>query len=236
MQNKIVIFSGAGLSAESGLQTFRANDGLWNNYDINVVCNFNNWMQNFDIVHEFYNKRREELATVKPNIAHQIIANIQNRYGKERVKIITQNVDNLLERAGCLDVLHVHGELTKVWCPKCKNILDIGYKKYDLSCCGQCGSKYIKPFVVFFYEQAPLYKQMYEEFEALKSGDIAIIIGTSGQVISLQMLVGGLKCHKILNNLEECEFVDEELFDEIFYESSTTALLKIEKTVYERFN
>lgn len=236
MKNKIVIFSGAGLSAESGLQTFRSSEGLWNNYDIDVVCNFNNWITNFDIVHEFYNKRREELATVKPNIAHQTIANIQNRYGKERVKIITQNVDDLLERAGCVDVLHVHGELTKIWCPKCKNITDIGYKKFDFTPCKQCSSKFIKPFVVFFYEQAPLYKQMYEEFEALRSGDIALVIGTSGQVISLHMLVGGLKCHKILNNLEECEFVNEDLFDEIFYESSITAMPKIKEMIYKRFD
>ena len=86
---KIIIFSGAGLSAESGLSTFRDNDGLWANYDINKVCNYMTWLDNFSLVHEFYNKRRVELESAKPNIAHMTIAKIQQKYGMDKVSIIT---------------------------------------------------------------------------------------------------------------------------------------------------
>ncbi len=230
---KIIFFSGAGLSAESGLSTFRDSDGLWANYDINEVCNYDNWEQNFDLVHEFYSKRRQELATVKPNNAHIKIAQMQQKYG-EAVQIITQNVDNLLEQAGCTDVIHVHGELTKLRCLYCNHVWDVDYKPYGGESCPKCKHTLIKPFVVFFYEPAPLYRSMFGLFQTLDSDDIIVSIGTSGNVISFDMLLRGVKGYKILNNLEPSLAIDEALFDEIIYEKATSGIEKIATIIGER--
>lgn len=232
MKQRIVIFSGAGLSAESGLATFRnGEDGLWANYDINKICNYFTWQDNFKLVHEFYNQRRKELQSVKPNAAHYKIAEIQKKYGKDRVFVITQNIDNLLEQAGCENILHVHGESTKLICTECGNLFDIGYEPYNFEPCNSCNSTLIKPFVVFFYESAPMYRVMYERFDASHNDDIAIIIGTSGNIIDLSTLLKGNKSYKILNNLEKSDAIDEKLFNKIFYESATTAIDKIEELI-----
>jgi NAD-dependent deacetylase len=237
MTNKpqnIIIFSGAGLSAESGLSTFRDSDGLWANYDINEVCNYNTWIDNFGLVHEFYSKRRVELGAVSPNEAHRAIARIQQKYGTEQVSVITQNVDDLLERAGCENVIHVHGELTKLRCMSCNHIWDVGYSEYAVGTkCPHCAGVMIKPFVVFFNENAPMYKMMYERFEAICENDIVVIIGTSGNVVSLDALLMGSKKtgYKILNNLEPSTQINEKLFDKIFYEPCTTAMPKVEELI-----
>jgi len=236
---KIIIFSGAGLSAESGLSTFRDNDGLWANYDINKVCNYMTWLDNFALVHEFYNKRRVELESAKPNIAHMTIAKIQQKYGMDKVSIITQNVDDLLERAGCQSVIHVHGELTKLRCMSCDYNWDIGYQEYEIGAkCPRCNGARIKPFVVFFYESAPMYMALYEQFEDINQNDIVLIIGTSGNVVSIDNLLGSKNKngYKILNNLESSAKINEKLFDKIFYEPCTMALPKIEEIIKEKMD
>lgn len=232
--NRVIFFSGAGLSAESGLATFRASDGLWANYDINKVCNFYTWKENFELVHEFYNKRRLELAKVEPNRAHKVIAKLQNEYGQDRVVVITQNVDDLLERAGCKNIMHLHGELTKLICTSCGYKWDIGYCAYEFSGCPKCETELVKPFVVFFYESAPMYSPMYREFQTLKDDDIVVVIGTSGNVISLDMLLYGNSGYKILNNLEPSDAINEALFDKIIYKPATNAIDEIESIIKER--
>ena len=115
---KLIIFSGAGISAESGINTFRDTNGLWEKYSIEEICTENTWKQNFDAVHVFYNQRRIQLQKVKPNRAHEVVSMLKKMYG-DNCYVITQNVDDLFERAGCEDVLHVHGELTKMECTAC---------------------------------------------------------------------------------------------------------------------
>mgnify|MGYP000187338856 CR=1 FL=1 len=115
---KILFFSGAGLSADSGLSTFRDANGLWDRYNIDEVCNFITWRQNYELVHEFYNARRLQYKDAKPNKMHEMIADIQKMY-PESTTIITQNVDTLLEKAGCKDVMHVHGRIDYIHCVHC---------------------------------------------------------------------------------------------------------------------
>ena len=113
MKNKkhIVVLSGAGISAESGLKTFRDSDGLWNGYDVYEVASPIGWNKNPQLVLDFYNQRRRQLLQCEPNIAHRLLVNLEQKYN---VQIITQNVDDLHERAGSSNVLHLHGELFKV--------------------------------------------------------------------------------------------------------------------------
>ena len=231
---KIIIFSGAGISAESGIKTFRDSDGLWENYKIDDICNQYTWEQNYDAVHEFYNQRRLQLAQVKPNYAHEVVANIKEKYQDDCI-IITQNVDDMFERAGCKDVIHVHGELTKMECMGCGNIFSIGYKKFkNGDTCPKCSHTKIKPFIVFFGGAAPYYADMYKAFEHLQNEDsIAVVIGTLGNVIQISANLELVDCHKILNNLEPSPYIDESQFNKVYYEEATTACEKIESDISE---
>ncbi len=110
-KKKMAVLTGAGVSAESGISTFRDSDGLWENYDVSEVCDISAWPRNPGLMLRFYNERRAQLATVKPNAAHLAIASLEEDYD---VTVVTQNVDNLHERAGSTKIIHLHGELTKV--------------------------------------------------------------------------------------------------------------------------
>ena len=112
MKQKLVVLTGAGVSAESGISTFRDNGGLWDNYDPQQVASIEGWYKNPGLMLDFYNIRRHELERVRPNDAHRAIASLQDNFN---VNVITQNVDNLHERAGSSNVLHLHGELTTSW-------------------------------------------------------------------------------------------------------------------------
>lgn len=234
---RIIIFSGAGISAESGLATFRDSNGLWANYDPDVVCNYRNWRSNYKMVHQFYNKRREELLHTKPNIAHILTQKLSQEF---EVINITQNVDDFFERAYLevanidssdfkdydkANILHLHGKLWELRCENCGNITTIGYKSYDFSPCQKCGNELLKPNIVFFYEPAPNYAKMYEIFDSIKDNDIVVVVGTSGEVVNVcAMLNSG---YKILNNLDSQRAIDESLFDSLYLESSTNAMPKI---------
>jgi len=226
---KIIIFSGAGISAESGIKTFRGADGLWENHKIEDICNQLTWEKNYDKVHKFYNQRRTQLATVKPNYAHEVVALIQEKY-QENCIIVTQNVDDLFERAGCKNVIHVHGELTKMECMGCGEIFEIGYKEFNSSdTCPLCHASEIKPYIVFFGGQAPKYMDMYEAFEYLQNEEsIAVVIGTLGNVVQINANLEIMDCKKILNNLEESPYIDDSQFDKVYYEEATSAIQKIQ--------
>ncbi len=235
---KIIIFSGAGISAESGISTFRDSDGLWENHKIEDVCYEPTWMQNYALVHKFYNQRRIQLAKVKPNLAHKTVAKIKERY-KDDCIVITQNVDDLFERSGIKDVIHLHGELTKMSCLSCKSVWDIGYREWDIKkdCCPKCGSmEDIKPYIVFFAAPAPMYEVMQAKFEHLWNPDsIAVVVGTMGNIVQISSMLSWYKCKKILNNLEFSPYIEEEQFDKIYYQKATTALPKIQKDIEEWF-
>ena len=257
---KIIIFSGAGISAESGLATFRDGNGLWANYDPNVVCNYHSWRKNYELVHKFYNQRREELARVRPNLAHKIAYDLAREF---EVINITQNVDDLFERAHLevtaslrgseateaihsnitnqsadssdsnaifaeykkANILHLHGKLWEIRCENCEHIITIGYAPYDFSPCPKCGNPKLKPNIVFFYEQAPKYAEMYEIFDSVSDDDIIVVSGTSGEVVNVCAMIG--KGYKILNNLEKARGINEKLFDSVYFEPSTSAFPKI---------
>lgn len=183
---KIMICSGAGLSAESGIPTFRDSGGLWENHNLEEVCYMKSFLPNYIKVNEFYNQRRKQLAKAEPNAAHFAIAELSK---KHTVINITTNVDDLMERAGCTDVIHLHGILTQIrtnfGTPE-EKVLDIGYKEDFLF---EKSNFYpVKPNVVFFGEIAPRYEDLYDHLYELCPDDTMLIIGSSEQVVEFGSL------------------------------------------------
>ena len=175
---KVVVLTGAGISAESGISTFRDNGGLWEKYDIQEVCTPEGWARNPQLVTDFYNERRMQLMDTQPNLAHRLVAQLEKRFN---VTVITQNVDDLHERAGSSHVLHLHGELMKVTSsrqpnnPRYVRTLDTGHLQVKMGDLAADGSQ-LRPFIVWFGEAVPLI----EEACAISSkADIYLIIGTS---------------------------------------------------------
>lgn len=229
----LLIFTGAGLSAASGVPTFRDADGLWHNHRIQDVADYTTWRDNFDLVHAFYNARRQDMQSVKPNRAHEIIAAWQQDY-PDQVQVFTQNVDLLLESAGCTHVIHVHGEIDRVQCVACGENWQLNKLMWDpdQDRCIKCDSrKGVKPGVVFFNEHAPKYKQLYRAIKHMHDRTWVLIVGTSGVVIDVQTLFGQHTGHKILNNLQAHAAIDDTLFDQVIYESAHTALPQLDDQV-----
>lgn len=171
----IVVLTGAGISAESGIKTFRDADGLWEGHDIMEIASPIGWENNPEKVLEFYNLRRKHLLKVVPNPAHYALARLEEKY---KVSIITQNIDDLHERAGSKKVLHLHGELLKVRSTFDEDLI-MDWKK-DLNLGDFCEYNHqLRPFVVWFGEDVPMFPKA---AEISKQADILIIIGTSMQV------------------------------------------------------
>lgn len=175
----IVILTGAGISAESGLSTFRDNDGLWEKHRVEDVATPEAFARDPTLVHRFYSLRREALKKAKPNPAHIALSKLeQNHYGS--VIIITQNVDNLHEQAGSKNIVHMHGELNKIRCRGCSTIHHWEEDLVEETPCPTCGGTHkLRPHIVWFGEM-PLY--MDEIDQALNQADLFISIGTSGNV------------------------------------------------------
>ncbi len=180
---KLVILTGAGVSAESGFATFRDTGGLWEQYDVNDVASIEGWYRNRKLVLDFYNQRRAQLKDAKPNAAHLVMADLEKDY---KVSVITQNVDNLHERAGSTYVLHLHGELTKV---RPENglydrteseaeVIDVGYRAVHLGDLAPNGSQ-LRPHIVFFGESVP---NISKAIDLVEQADILLIVGSSLQV------------------------------------------------------
>ncbi|MCH5336167.1 MAG: NAD-dependent deacetylase [Campylobacter sp.] len=223
----IMILSGAGLSAPSGLKTFRDSDGLWEEYDVMEVCSATGFRKNPKKVLDFYDARRAQLQNVEPNEAHKIIAKLKEQY-KENLFVLTQNVDDLLERAGCKEVVHLHGFLPELRCEECGEIFNIGYENIEGKSCPKCGSKNLRHNIVMFEEQAPAYATLYE---LLSKTGLFISIGTSGQVLPVGHYAR--MCEKsILNIMEKDEYL-EQFFDKIYTENVLSAMSKIAKDIEE---
>ena len=221
---KVIIFSGAGISSESGISTFRDSGGLWEEYDIEVVCYYDSLDNNEAITIEFYDKRRAELIDKEPNKAHIEVAKLKAKYPKD-ISIITQNVDNLFEKAGLDDVIHLHGFMTELRCRECDNVWDIGYapssSSYDGKC-PSCGAK-SRPNIVFFGEQAPQYEKLNQE---LQDCEYFVVIGTSGNVIGVNTIANAVE-NSILNNLEPSDAIEDELFKKVIYAKASDAIEEI---------
>lgn len=175
----IVLLTGAGISAESGLPTFRGPDGLWEGHRVEDVASPEAFQGNPELVHRFYNLRRAALATVAPNAAHLALARLQREH-PGAVTLVTQNVDDLHERAGSTGVLHMHGELRRFRCVRCDATGEwSGTMDTVTACpgCGQCGG--MRPDIVWFGEMPYHLKQI---SEAIDAADVFCAIGTSGHV------------------------------------------------------
>ena len=170
---KLVVLTGAGMSAESGIRTFREAGGLWEEYDVTEVASPMGWWKNRDLVLRFYNERRTQLAKCEPNEGHKGVANLEKYFN---VNVITQNIDNLHERAGSTKVLHLHGELTKARSTTdAELVYEIGYK--DINPGDKCekGSQ-LRPHIVWFGEAVPM---MDEAVRITQTAEIFVVIGTS---------------------------------------------------------
>lgn len=184
MRKKLVVLTGAGVSAESGISTFRDSDGLWENHNVEDVATIDGWYRNPAMVLEFYNERRLQLSAVKPNAAHYAIASLEDDYD---VTVVTQNVDNLHERAGSTRIIHLHGELTKVRPENCCNemdgfsestVFDIGHDVINVGDLAPNGAQ-LRPHIVWFGEAVP---KIDAAIDAVEAADIVLIVGTSLQV------------------------------------------------------
>lgn len=230
-QARLVVFSGAGISAESGIATFRDADGLWHGHDPREVANYDTWRANYSLVHAFYNHRRGELGKAHPNAAHTAVAHWQRAY-PGRVINITQNIDDLFERAGVEDTVHLHGFLRNLRNTRTGELRDIGYTSFDPETDPQ---RVIKPDVVFFGEMAPLYRVLGEIAVSLDAGDTVVSIGSSGAVVNIDAIVEATGAFGILNVLDNVVgAIDERVWHEHFFEPATQAIGAIDAIVRER--
>ncbi|MBR5899278.1 MAG: NAD-dependent deacylase [Muribaculaceae bacterium] len=177
MKKRIVVLSGAGISAESGISTFRDSDGLWEKHDVMEVASAAGFARNPELVHRFYNQRRAQLLEVEPNSAHIGLAELEKDF---EVNIVTQNVDNLHERAGSTNVLHLHGELMKVRSVTDESkVFTLTADNIETTPDTEIEGHKVRPHIVFFDEAVP---NIHRAVELMRQADICVIVGTSLQV------------------------------------------------------
>lgn len=186
MKKHIVVLTGAGISAESGIKTFRDSDGLWMGHNINDVATPRGFLKNPAMVLDFYNKRRQEVKKVNPNAAHTGLADLEELFD---VTIVTQNIDDLHERGGSKNIIHLHGEIFKV--RSSTNSNEIFYTEQDvlLGDLAKDGSQ-IRPHIVWFEEEVPMIEKA---VEIVRTADIFVVIGTSLQVYPAAGLIDLVK-------------------------------------------
>ena len=175
MKKKLVVLTGAGISAESGIKTFRDSDGLWEGHNVMEVATPEGWHKNPALVLDFYNQRRKQLKEVNPNAAHYILAELEHDFD---VQIITQNVDDLHKRAGSTNVLHLHGELLKVRSTQNPNYILDWTEDLNFGDCDK-NKQQLRPHIVWFGEEVPALE---EAVELTETADYFAVIGTSLQV------------------------------------------------------
>lgn len=226
---KITFFTGAGVSKESGIDTFRDADGLWNQKNLKQLASAQTWTTNPELMLEFYNERRSELGTVKPNVAHELIAKLQEIH---EVSVITQNVDNLHERAGSEEVIHLHGELTKARPENSlTNIIDVGEDPILMGDTDEEGNQ-LRPHIVWFGEY-PL--EIDEAISDLKDCDVLIIVGTSlqiGYTLNLLEIAANNQATIYYIDPDPSEYLEGITEVEYLKEAATTGMEKI----YEMFS
>ena len=225
---KVLILSGAGISAESGIRTFRDADGLWEEYKVMDVCSVEGYERNPKLVSDFYDARRRDLESKSPNSAHEMVARLKAKYPYQ-IDVLTQNVDDLFERSGCEEVIHLHGTLTELRCEDCGRVFGIGYETQEGVVCPGCESDNIRHNVVMFGEAAPMYAKLQESVDEC---DLLVVIGTSGQVINVASIAQWFD-DSILNNFDADPTLDRH-FKTCYIEKATSAAAKIEADI-ERF-
>jgi NAD-dependent deacetylase len=216
----IVILTGAGISAESGLETFRSEDGMWNNFRVEEVATPQAFEDDPEMVQSFYNMRRRELHNVEPNAAHRAIAELEKNWPGE-VLIVTQNVDDLHERAGSHNLIHMHGELKKSRCINTEHVMEQDADITDQSKCECCNDfDTLRPHIVWF-EELPL--DMERIYDALANCGIFVAVGTSGNVFPAADFVNEASnngfAHTVELNLQESEVTEN--FDDSYQGPAT---------------
>jgi NAD-dependent deacetylase len=209
--NDIVILTGAGISAESGLATFRASNGLWNNHKVDDVATIEGFIRNPKYVHDFYNELKIELKKAKPNPAHLAITKLQNEY-PANISVITQNVDTLHEKAKNKNIYHIHGQINQAVCLNCGHISEtFGNVGVDTICsnCNEVG--HMKPNIVFFGENL-LFMDKVEEL--LRKCNLFLSVGTSGVVFPAASFVQTAKYY----GADTCEFNLENTSNNFFFD------------------
>lgn len=233
--SKVLILSGAGISAESGISTFRDSDGLWEKHRIEDVCSAGCLDTNGEATRAFYDARREDIEDKEPNYAHKVIVELKHQYPSD-IAVLTQNVDDLFEKAGIGrdEIVHLHGFLRELRCRNCEEVFEIGYKKQD-ECfnaeCPKCSGE-LRPNIVFFGESAPLYSKL---TQALNECELIVIIGTSGNVLDVTYFAQLSKL-SILNNLEPSQAIDDSYFTKVFYAKATEAIGEISEYIEDFLN
>lgn len=196
--NKIVILSGAGVSADSGIKTFRAEDGLWENHHVEDVASPEGFERDPELVLRFYNERRQQIAKAQPNAAHKAIAELEKQY---EVVVITQNIDDLHERGGSSQVLHVHGEITKARSLYNNlEVFDIGYQDINLGDTCELGGQ-LRPHIVWFGEAV---EHIDSALEHISEAGKVLVVGTSLNVFPVASLVryAHPEAEKVVNALD----------------------------------
>lgn len=197
---KLVVLSGAGISAESGIPTFRDSDGIWEKYNVEDVAHISAWKKNKEQILEFHNILRREVLSKRPNEAHNIISDLEDKYD---VTVITTNVDNFHERAGSTKVIHLHGDITKSQSSKNPKLIYEQLVDINIGDKAEDGSQ-LRPNVVWFGEDV---SHIYSAVEIIREADVMIIIGTSMQVYPAASLVNFLphQCKVYIVNPEKYE-------------------------------
>ena len=220
MKQNIVVLTGAGISAESGLKTFRDANGLWEGHDVMAVASPQGWQANQELVLEFYNQRRRQLLEVQPNTAHKALVDLEAKYN---VQIVTQNVDDLHERAGSTQVMHLHGELLKVRCTD--NEINVQEWKNDIVTGDLSQDGYqLRPHIVWFGEMVPLL----EPAAALVSkADYILIIGTSMQVYPAAGLIDYAQENATIFFIDPKPSISHRKNLSVYAENATTGVPKV---------
>lgn len=193
-RSKIVVLTGAGMSAESGISTFRDSGGLWEGHDIMEVASPQGWNANPQLVTEFYNKRRKQLSEVEPNAGHLALVHLEEKFD---TWIVTQNVDDLHERAGSRNILHLHGELVKMRSTVHQHeVYEVGYQEVPYGAKCPKGTV-LRPHIVWFGEEVPL---IVKALELVSEADIVVVVGTSLEVYPAAGLMHEVKptCRRFL--------------------------------------
>lgn len=241
-QRRILVISGAGLSAESGISTFRYDeDALWENVNVNHVCNIANLSQYYPTVHAFYNTLRVNLKDKQPNAAHQTIAELEQKYGDGLFLHMTTNVDDLYERVGGT-AMHLHGNLLEVienysLADNAYTVVNVGYEAYIPQ-----EGVYAKPNIVMFGEseryvdgkRLPLYEDRNKVLASLTELDTVIVVGSSDTVIQWSALAGTSPAYTYNINIRKNEF--DWMFKEKIYDPASKAIPKLKDTILQRMD
>ena len=228
LDKNILVLTGAGISKESGISTFREKNGLWENYKIEDVCTVEAFEKNPDLVNDFYNQRRRDITekNIKPNEAHHALAKLEQKCRKDFL-LVTQNVDKLHEEAGSKQIKHMHGTLYEAYCMYCKNIIKLDFElstKYECKYCHNSGK--VRVDVVWFGEQPKFLDMIYKYFERV---EVFISIGTSNNVYPAAGFIDLIQ--QLVNDVELYEFNLEtthksSLFTKVYKGPATKTLPK----------